>query len=94
MTHNDTSLTIDDFRDLINEADAILLTALGTRFKGIQFLRRYKKLSGLPIQDRAREDVLRDRWKTLARKEGVPEALALLILDCIIVESKRIQSQQ
>ena len=83
--------TLQDIRAMIDMADEMILRGLSARFKGVEFLRRLKKLNSLRITDPARERELKDRWKKLAKEMKVPEPLALLILDVILVESKRLQ---
>ena len=83
--------TLKDIRATIDMADEIILKGLSARFRGIEFLRRLKKSDSLRISDPAREQELKARWKKLAKEMKVPEPLALLILDVILVESKRLQ---
>ena len=90
---NNERATIEDIREAIDVADGAILKSLGARMRLIEFLRRLKKLTGGPIEDRVREAAVKQRWKTLAKEEGVREELALLILDFLLSESKRIQSE-
>ncbi len=83
--------TIAEIRAAIDEADSLLIRALGARFRGVDFLRRLKSMQKMRVEDPAREQQLKDKWKKEAREAKVPEHLALLMLDFILSESKKIQ---
>lgn len=85
-------LTIPQIRAAIDEADDILLKALSARFRAIRHLALIKKDIDMQIESPSRETELKERWKKKADELGVPSPLALLILDFILAESKRIQS--
>lgn len=85
-------ITIPEIRETIDEADDILLRALSARFRAIRHLSLIKKDINMQIESPSRETELKERWKKRADELGVPSPLALLILDFILVESKRIQS--
>ncbi|MDD5054755.1 MAG: chorismate mutase [Candidatus Peribacteraceae bacterium] len=84
-------VTVGEIREAIDEADSLLIRALGARFRGVDFLRRLKKFERIRIEDPVREQELKAKWKKEARECKVPEHLALLMLDFILSESKRIQ---
>ena len=84
-------VTVDEVRAAIDEADTLLIRALGARFRALEFLKRIKKAEKLSIEDKAREAQLKEQWKKQAKQHKVPEHLALLMLDFILSESKRIQ---
>ena len=88
---DDLPVTIDEIRTAIDETDAILLKALAARFRAIRALKKLKKHEGVPLEDLNREAQLKALWKQQARELGVPESLALLMLDFILAESKRTQ---
>ena len=85
--------TLADIRDAIDETDSLLIRALGARFRSVDFLRRLKSMQKMRIDDPVREQHLKDKWKREAKEYKVPEHLALLMLDFILAESKRIQEQ-
>ncbi len=87
----DPSLPIDDIRRAIDEADAILLKALAARFRAVKCLAMLKGESNLPVEDAKREAELKAHWKRQAKKLDLPEPLALLMLDFILAESKKVQ---
>lgn len=83
--------TLEEIRDLIDEIDKILLLTLGKRFRAVGFLRNLKNATGIRIEDAKREEAVKALWKKHAKEANVPQELALLILDFILVESKRAQ---
>lgn len=88
MTH----LTIPTVRAAIDDADDILLKALAARFRAIRHLKEIKRETGMQIESTSREAELKDKWKKKAHDLNIPSELALLILDFILAESKRLQS--
>ena len=85
------SPTLESIRETIDDADDILLRALGARLEAVRHLREYKKIEGLPAEDKEREAELKEKWKERAAELKIPKELALLILDFLLTESKRIQ---
>ena len=85
-------LTIPTVRATIDDADDILLRALGARFRAIRHLRDMKREAGMSVESPSREQELKTTWKTKAHELNIPPELALLVLDFILTESKRIQS--
>lgn len=90
----DQKISIDDIREAIDEADKILLKALGARFRAVKYLGQFKKLMKLKKDDPKRELKVKEIWKKQAKKLEIREEFALLILDLIFSESKRIQSDK
>ncbi len=82
---------LSEVRRAIDEADTIFLRALAARFRAVRHLKTVKDVAGIEIEDPEREKVLKDLWRKQATDLGIPVELALLILDCILVESKKIQ---
>ncbi len=87
----DPTTIIGEVRHAIDEADAILLKALAARFRAVRHMRTVKNAAHLETEDRSREQVLKDVWRKKAVELDIPVELALLILDCVLVESKKIQ---
>lgn len=83
---------INEVRSAIDEADSILLRALAARFRAIRHMRTIKNAAGIPAEDLARESHLKDVWRKQAVDLDIPVELALLMLDCVLVESKKIQN--
>lgn len=88
----DENLTLPEIRKAIDDADEILLRALSARFRAVSYLKRAKKAGKLKIEDPDRERMIKEQWAVRAKELDVPPELALLILDFILTESKRIQS--
>ncbi len=84
-------LPLSEVRRAIDEADDILLKALAARFRAVEYLKQLKRAEKKPVNDPARELQLKERWKERARSLGLKEELALLMLDFILTESKRVQ---
>lgn len=85
------SLTLQEVRRAIDDADEVLIRALGARLRAVAHLQTLKKSEKLPIEDPEREETIKAQWKDRAKRAGVSPELALLILDFILSESKRIQ---
>lgn len=85
------AFTLEEIRRAIDEADEILIRALGARFRAALHLQKLKADGKLPVEDPEREEVLKSLWKDRAKRVDVSPELALLILDFILTESKRIQ---
>lgn len=86
------TLTIHGIRSVIDDADDILLKALAARFRAIRHIKEVKRETGMQVESTSREAELKDKWKKRAQELNIPQELALLILDFILAESKRIQS--
>ena len=83
--------TIAEIRENIDEADEIILRALAARMKCAKHLKILKDQMGLKIADPKREEALKAQWKKRAAELGFAPELALMILDFILSESRRIQ---
>lgn len=88
----DPSSILNEVRTAIDEADAILLKALAARFRAVRHLKTVKQVSGIAVEDSEREKILKEAWRKQAQDFEIPTELALLILDCILIESKNIQN--
>lgn len=86
-------MELPELRKAIDDADEIILRAIAARFEGAKQLKVVKQEQKLPVEDLKREDALKTRWKKRAKELGIREELALLVLDFLIAESKRIQSE-
>ncbi len=89
-----SNLSLKDVRRAIDESDKILLKALGARFRAIKYLGQLKKIEKIPVEDSSRERELKAIWKKQAKALELNEEFVLLILDFILAESRRIQSQK
>ena len=87
----DPMIIIDEVRRAIDEADGILLKALAARFRAVRHMKAVKNAAGINAEDPEREKKLKDLWRKQANDLDIPLELALLILDCVLVESKKIQ---
>ncbi len=92
MNLENEHLTIPLIRQAIDEADDILLKALAARFRAIRHLKIIKNETEMQIESPSREAELKARWKAKAQELDILPELALLILDFVLAESKRIQS--
>lgn len=82
---------MQEIRKAIDDADEILLRALATRFRAVAHMKELKRDAQMQIESSSRETELKALWKKRAKTYGVSEELALLILDFILSESKRVQ---
>ena len=85
-------MDLPELRKAIDDADEIILRAIAARFAGIEHLKIVKGQRKLPVEDLKREEQIRNRWKKRAAELGIREELALVILDFLLSESKRLQS--
>ena len=83
---------MQELRLAIDAADEIIIRALEARFRAVESLHDLKSAQNLPVEDLNREAQVKAHWKASAHDHKVPESLALLILDFILTESKRLQS--
>lgn len=86
-------VTIPIIREAIDEADDILLRALATRFRAVRHLRDIKRQADIQVESPSREEEIKERWKAKAKELDLSPELVLLILDFLLTESKRIQSE-
>ena len=91
MSSSDSALSLEEVRSAIDAADEILLRAIATRMKAVAHLKAIKDAKGLPIKDPVRERIVKSQWKEKAVALGIKPELALLILDFLLEDSKRIQ---
>lgn len=84
--------TIAELRLAIDAADEIIIRALEARFRAVESLHELKTAANLPVEDTKREEQIKAHWKASAHDHKIPESLALLMLDFILAESKRLQS--
>ncbi len=92
MTPADLS-DIAVLRKAIDAADEMLLKALAHRFRSVELIAKVKRAFKKPIEDKVREDEIKQTWKAHAKKLGIKDEFALLILDLVLHESKTIQSE-
>lgn len=86
-------MDLPELRKAIDDADEIILRAIAARFAGIEQMKIVKAGKKMPVEDTKREEELKKKWKKRAKELGIREELALLILDFLISESKRLQSE-
>lgn len=86
-------MDLSELRKAIDDADEIILRAIAARFAGVEQLKDLKKRRKLPVEDPKREAELKTRWKKRADQLGIREELALVILDFLLSEGKRLQGE-
>ncbi len=86
-------MDLPELRKAIDDADEIILRAIAARFAGIEQMKAVKTEKKMPIEDPKREQQLKKRWKNRAAELGIREELALVILDFLLSESKRLQGE-
>ena len=80
------AILLKEHRDSIDRLDAILVYALGERFKHTQAVGRLKAEHGLPPADPAREAQQIERLEDLSRRAGLDPELATKFLKFVISE--------
>ncbi len=90
MTAKD-KLALAKCREIIDEADKVLLQALGSRFKAVEQVGKIKHRNQMPLFQKARwEEVVENRLK-LAKKQKVNPDFTKSLLKLIHREAIRIQ---
>lgn len=89
MTDIDTTLAkfqLNQFRDSIDNLDAILVHTLAERFKLTQQVGKLKAQHNLPPADKAREAEQIERLRAMAQDSGLDPAFAEKFLNFIVAE--------
>jgi chorismate mutase len=89
MTDIDTTLAkfqLSQFRDSIDNLDAILVHTLAERFKLTQQVGKLKAQHNLPPADKAREAEQIERLRAMAQDSGLDPAFAEKFLNFIVAE--------
>ncbi len=84
---------IEEVRQAIDMADEMLLQTLSQRLRAVTMIAKIKRAYKKSILDEKREEEIKRTWKIRAKKLGIREEFALLILDLILHESKNVQSE-
>ncbi len=91
-------LTLDRFRQSIDNIDAALVCMLAERFKVTQAVGRYKAEQGLPPADPGREEAQIARLRSLARDADLDpefsEKFLRFIIDEVIRHHRSMQDGQ
>lgn len=83
---------LSTLRAAIDDADAILMTALAARLRVVEVLAEVKRAAGIPPVDPDREAVLLAAWKSRAAQTGVPLDLAEGILALLLRQTRAVVS--
>ena len=89
MTDIDTTLAkfqLSQFRDSIDNLDAILVHTLAERFKLTQQVGKLKAQHNLPPADKTREAEQIERLRAMAQDSGLDPAFAEKFLNFIVAE--------
>jgi chorismate mutase len=86
--------TIDELRAMIDEVDRALLMAIGLRQKLSKNIGILKKVQKSEVVNPLREEEVKALWKKRAVEQGVRPELALMTLDFLLSESRRIQEEE
>ncbi|EHP68827.1 chorismate mutase [Metallosphaera yellowstonensis MK1] len=79
---------LERLRREIDEVDEELFRLFFRRFQLVEEIGKIKKQNGLTLTDERRESEVRDRWRSLAKKYGIPEVLADNLLNTLFSVSK------
>ena len=96
MTDIDTTLAkfqLSQFRDSIDNLDAILVHTLAERFKLTQQVGKLKAQHNLPPADKSREAEQIERLRNMAQQSGLDPAFAEKFLNFIVAEVIRHHEQ-
>ena len=86
-------MNLSELRKAIDDADEIILRAIAARFEGARQIKELKKEKKIPVRDPEREEVIKSHWKKRSDELSIRQELALLVLDFLLEESRRIQSE-
>jgi len=90
MAH-DFAKDLDRIRAGIDESDDGIVALLGRRRALVLELAKIKKVLGLPIYDRKREQALIDRVKKAGVKHKLNEEFVEVLFRLIVMNSKEVQ---
>ena len=82
-----------DLRKQIDKIDQKIVELLAKRMDLVKEIAKFKKTSELRIQDKKREQELRNNLKKLAKKNGLSEEFVNHLYSHIFIESRRIQGR-
>ena len=84
---------LNEYRESIDNLDAILLHTLAERFKVTQAVGRLKATHDMPPADKEREAIQIARLRSLAATSGLDQAFAEKFLNFIVAEVIRHHEQ-
>lgn len=83
-----------DIRKQIDQIDQKIIKLLAERMDFVKEIAKFKKANKLPVQDKKREDELRNNLKTLAAQHGLDPEFVNHLYSHIFIESRRIQEDK
>lgn len=82
---------LDDLRAKLDEIDAEILNLLVKRFEKIKLIGEEKKEKNIPILQKSREEVVMNRAKKVALKNGIDPAYFEKVYEVIIGGAKDLE---
>lgn len=82
---------LDDLRTGLDEIDAGILDLLAKRFEKIKLIGELKKEKNMPILQKSREEVVINRAKKAALKNGIDPAYFEKIYEVIISSARNLE---
>ena len=82
-----------NIRKQIDQIDRKVIKLLAERMDLVKEIAKFKKATKLPIQDKKREEELRNNLKKLAAKHGLDPEFVNHLYSHVFIESRRIQSE-
>lgn len=82
---------LDDLRTELDEIDARILDLLAKRFEKIKLIGELKKEKNMPILQKSREEVVINRAKKAALKNGIDPAYFEKIYEVIISGARNLE---
>lgn len=80
---------LDTLRAAVDDADRAIVVQLARRWSAVDALARHKREAGLPATDAAREERLRAMWRSEALAHGLPQEVAIGVLETVLTASRR-----
>lgn len=82
---------LDDLRTELDEIDARILDLLAKRFEKIKLIGELKKEKNMPILQKSREEVVINRAKKAALKNGIDPAYFEKIYEVVISGARNLE---
>ena len=80
---------LSSLRAAVDDADRAIVAQLARRRSAVDALARHKRDADLPATDATREEQLRAMWRAEALAHGLPDEVALAVLDAVLATSRQ-----
>lgn len=88
-------MDLEDYREEIDRVNKELVDAVSRRMNVVEEIGEYKKEKGMDIKDEGREEVVKQQFEKLFRKEDLPpqkgREMAELLISMAVKEEKQVK---